>query len=158
MKFLVPASVLALSLFAIPGSPAHAGLAEDPVHILQQSPNSISDANPNLPKFSAVGLFAEPYAYADKAHFVEVIEEHLRFFTEAMKNWKADENAPWPELQQHVKDATAQIAPAYEQAEAALKKASSASESDWGQAQSEARRAFSDLQQRYYQLHRPKAS
>jgi hypothetical protein len=106
------------------------------------------------PPFTAVGLNAKTYPYADKAHFVSVIEDRLDFYEAALTNWgHTRATDAKPEVVEYAKQATQAIQPKLEAARKALGSAKSAGSNDWTKAEADARQAYVELQGTYATLH-----
>ena len=101
----------------------------------------------------AVNLLSRPYAYEEKDSFVAAVKDRMRFFDEAMKNWKETPAGAREEAKAYAGRAQQEIGPLVDRARKALDSASSASSGGWQSAQSDSRRALLELQRAYYQLH-----
>jgi hypothetical protein len=102
----------------------------------------------------AVGLAERPYPFTAKAKFISTLNDRIIHFEHAVWNWGQKTEKTKPEVVEYAQKATAEIAPKIEAARKAWKVAKSAGQADWEKSQDEAKRAFLELQNHYYSLHR----
>jgi hypothetical protein len=103
---------------------------------------------------TAVGISEKPYVYERRDGFLSAYADRLAFFETALVNWSHKSEYTKPEAVDYGKEATGVITPRLEKAKQAYATANHASESNWADAQNEARHALVDLQAAYYGLHR----
>lgn len=102
----------------------------------------------------AVGLAERAYPYEAKTHFIDTLNERIEFYENAVINWKRKSSITKPEVVAYADKAVQDVSPRVDAARKAWSAAKASGKSSWDKAQEEAKRAFLDLQNFYYNLHR----
>jgi hypothetical protein len=95
--------------------------------------------------YSAPGLFAAPYPFAQKEHFVETVNNLMNIYREALENLKTNSDSR-EAIVEHRKEMSQNLKERLDKAESALKDASASTAQNWDEKQKTARNAFTDLQ------------
>jgi hypothetical protein len=93
------------------------------------------------------------YPYADKARFVEGLNESAMFVESAIWNWQRTSEITKPEAAEYSKESAAKMQPLLDRFKATIAGAKSAGKGDWDKAQLEARRALIEMRGTYSSLH-----
>lgn len=102
----------------------------------------------------AVGLAERSYDFDQKDRFIQTLDERIHHFEIAVWNYGRVTDISKPEGKAHAEKAAAELNPRIEKARDAWSKAKSAGRGEWENTQTEAKRAFLDLQSFYYGMHK----
>lgn len=100
-------------------------------------------------ELAAPGVFAAPYPYSAKQHFITGLGDRLRFFEEAVVNLKERGTMVTPETNAFSDSAGPKIEEMLTRARDAFKKAKGAGEKDWVGAEQAARASFVEMKTAY---------
>lgn len=99
------------------------------------------------------GLSERPYSFAQKASFVNVMNEQIAWGEAAIDNWNSTSNE-FPDALAYSKAAVEKMSPALDKLKSSTHLANGAKDSDWSSSESGARRALIDFRAAYTQMHK----